>query len=159
MARPANPAWGLSRTEPPRFIQRDALGRLIIGRPFLTIIDKGVATRYDSTRGLTHHDILAVLPDSDRIWMATADSGLYLLRRDTVVRVGRADPRLGREVLGIAKDDLGHLWLTSSFGLYRVEADDLVRYADDPRTRVMVRGFDRADGLPTTCLLYTSRCV
>ncbi|MBK9978196.1 MAG: response regulator [Gemmatimonadetes bacterium] len=164
VARPANPAWGLSRTEPPRFIQRDARGRLIIGRPFLTIIDKGVATRYDSTRGLTHHDILAVLPDSDRIWMATADSGLYLLRRDTVVRVGRADPRLGREVLGIAKDDLGHLWLTSSFGLYRVDANDLMRYADDPRTRVMVRGFDRADGLPTTefnadyqSQLYTDR--
>lgn len=150
VARPADPRWGLSRTTPPRYIDRDARGRLIIGGPNLTVIDDSVVTRYDAKRGLTHHDVLAVLPDGEHTWLATADSGLYLLRGDTVVHVGRADPRLRREILGIAKDSLGHLWLTSSFGLYRADATDLVRVANGERVTVKVRSFDRADGLPTT---------
>lgn len=150
VARPADPRWGLSRTTPPRYIDRDARGRLIFGGPYLTVIDDSVVKRYDKTRGLTHHDVLAVLPDGENIWLATADSGLYVLRGDTVVHVGHADPRLRREILGIAKDSLGHLWLTSSFGLYRVEVADLVRAANGERVTVKVRSFDRADGLPTT---------
>lgn len=150
VARAADPRWGLPRAPAPRFIQRDARGRLIFGGPNLTVIDDSVVTRYDASRGLTHHDVLAVLPDGDNLWLATADSGLYLQRADTVVHVGRADVRLRREILGIAKDSLGHLWLTSTFGLYRVEAADLLRIAQGERASVKVRSFDRADGLPTT---------
>jgi len=150
VARPADPSWGLKTSVTTRNFARDARGRFIAARPYLTIVDHGVATRYDERKGLTHYDVLAILPDGDNLWIATGDSGLYVLRRDSVMHVGRADPRLRRELLGVAKDAFGHLWLTSSFGLYRAEAQDLLDYADGKTRTVRVRSFDRADGLPTT---------
>jgi len=150
VARPADPSWGLSSETTTRNVVRDARGRLVFGRPYVTIVDRGVATRYDERKGLTQYDVTSVLPDGDNLWITSGDSGLYLLRRDTVVHVGRADPRLRRELLGVARDGFGHLWLTSSFGLYRVEASDLVAYADGKSATVRLRAFDRADGLPTT---------
>ncbi|MCC6930111.1 MAG: response regulator [Gemmatimonadaceae bacterium] len=150
VARPAPASWGLNTGTTTRNVARDPRGRLIFARPWLTIVDRGVATRYDERKGLTQYDVVSILPDGDNLWIATGDSGLYVLRRDTVVHVGRADPRLRRELLGVARDAFGHLWLTSSFGLYRVEAQDLLDYADGKVRSVRLRAFDRADGLPTT---------
>ncbi len=149
----ARPAWrgsGLDSTASPRVLMRDPQGRLLIGGPFVSIVDRDSVTRIDSTRGLSDHDVLALYPDAGNLWIGTADSGLFVWRHGRVTALGRADARLGREVLGIVGDDLGYLWITSSFGLFRVERRALEQVADGAPAPIRVRGFDRADGLPTT---------
>lgn len=140
---------GLSGDRIPRVILRDAAGRLVIGGPDLTIVDRGAVRRYGAAQGLRDDDVLALYPDGDRLWIGTADSGLFVLRGDSVVSLGRFDARLRREILAIAGDADGYLWLSSSFGLSRVARDELVRAAEGAPVRVKVRAFDRADGLPT----------
>lgn len=141
---------GLDSQAAPTAIVRDAQGRLLIGETSLTIVDRGRVQRVDSAQGLRTAEVRALLPEAEGVWIGTGDAGLFLLRDGRVTGFGRHDARLGREILGIVKDDLGFLWLTSSFGLYRVEARALLRAADGATDAVVVRGFDRGDGLPTT---------
>ena len=150
VARRADSKFGLSSADFPKVMERDARGRLLFGGPNLTIVENGRARKVDASQGLTDHDVLALLPEGDNIWIGTSDSGLFVLRHDRVVHLGRFNPQLRLQVLGLVEDDLGFLWLSSSFGLQRVARRDLERAADGEPVTVKVRSFDRADGLSTT---------
>ena len=148
--RPMNAAVGLEPGDVPRVVSRDAAGRLLIGRPGLTVVDSAGPRRYREADGLTDPDVWALYPQGANLWIGTADSGLYVLRRGRIVHLGGRDPRLKYEVLGIAEDRTGHLWLASSYGLLRVARRDLEALADGGARLPAVRSFDREDGLPTT---------
>ena len=141
---------GLPADAPPRVIERLADGRLLIGDPGLTIVSERSIKRYGVREGLTDTLVTAILSTRNSIWLATADSGLFVLRNGRIVDVRRANPYLNRSINGIAEDRHGALWLTSRNGLLRVQAKELESAADGARSTVTVRVFDRADGMPTT---------
>ncbi len=145
-----NSELGLGPDDAPHEVVRDGKGRLILGRPGISIADGGRVRRYGAAEGLMDPDVMAVLPQGRNLWIGTADSGLYVLREDRITSLGHLDPRLNREILGIIEDNLGFLWLTSSFGLTRVSRGDLEAVASGRAQSVEVRSFDRGDGLPTT---------
>ena len=149
-ARPVNAAVGLDPGDVPRVVARDSAGRLLVGRPGLTVVDGTVPRRFREADGLTDLDVWALYPQGGNVWIGTADSGLYLLRRDRIVHLGGRDPRLKVEVLGIAEDRDGYLWLASSYGLLRVPRRELEALADGTGGPPALRSFDREDGLPTT---------
>ncbi len=142
---------GLPRDATPRDMREDAAGRLYFARPGLTVVEPtGQVRRYGVAQGLTDEDVTTILPDGERVWIGTADSGLFVLDRDRVVGLGHLDPRLHHEILGIVQDTMQHLWLASSFGLSRADIRELVAAVDGRTSTVQVRSFDRHDGLPTT---------
>ncbi|MBK8246917.1 MAG: response regulator [Gemmatimonadetes bacterium] len=149
-ARRVDAELGRSGDTNPRDIREDASGRLLIGRPGLTVIEGARQTRYGAREGLTDEEVLVLYPQGENVWIGTSDSGLYVLRKDRVVGLGHLDARLHREILGIAEDTTGHLWLSSSFGLTRVSVQELEAAVDGRGAPLQVRSFDRRDGLPTT---------
>lgn len=142
--------FGLTAAARPRVFERHHDGRLLIGDPWLTIVDGARVQRFGAREGLTDSAVTAVLPTAASIWIATADSGLYVLRDGRVRNVRAANPYLQRGINGLVADDLGNLWLTSRSGLLRASLISLEQAADGARRDVTVRLFDRTDGLPTT---------
>jgi signal transduction histidine kinase/ligand-binding sensor domain-containing protein/ActR/RegA family two-component response regulator len=141
---------GLSANDRPRMVTRDSRGRLVVGGPYLTIGEGAARKRYAAAEGLTDPAVMAVYETADALWIATADSGLYVLRNDRVTALSATNRRLNRVINGLIADDDGYLWITSRTGLMRVSLADLRRSLEQPERAVVVRQFDRADGLPTT---------
>ncbi|GAB1340977.1 hypothetical protein MASR1M101_01040 [Gemmatimonas sp.] len=141
---------GLRHTDEPRVIMRDSKGRLVVGGPFLSIGEGATRRRYALSEGLTDENVMAVHEAGGVLWIATADSGLFMLRDERVTSFDDANSRLNRGINGIIDDGFGYLWLTSRTGLMRVSMAELIEAADRNPRSVSVREFDRADGLPTT---------
>jgi signal transduction histidine kinase/ActR/RegA family two-component response regulator len=141
---------GLDARDEARVVIRDASGRLLIGGPGLTIIDAISVQRVGPREGLSDTSVLALYSTPDALWIATADSGLFVMRGSRVVGLSRANVRLRRGINGIIDDSAGYLWLTTRSGLMRASVAELLRTSDDTTRAVAVRQFDRADGLPTT---------
>lgn len=141
---------GLSAKDEPRLIMRDSQGRLVVGGPYLTIGEGAARKRYGPAEGLTDPQIMAVHEAGGALWIATADSGLYVLHKHRITSFDDANSRLNRGINGIIDDQHGYLWLTSRTGLLRVSMAELLAAAERGERSVGVREFDRADGLPTT---------
>lgn len=141
---------GLRAGDRPRVVKRDSRGRLMVGGPYLTIGEGATRKRYAAAEGLTDPAVMAVHETADALWIATADSGLYVLRNDRVTALTATNRRLNRVINGLIATDDGYLWITSRTGLMRVSMAELQRSLEQPEHVVVVRQFDRADGLPTT---------
>lgn len=149
-ALPMSARLGLPLGPGPRVMVEDSAGRLLLGRPGLTIVEGDSARRFGVAEGLVDLGVFALLPDGPNLWIATVDSGLFVLRHGRISQLGRRDHRLGTETLGIVADDLGYLWMTSSYGLLRASRAELEAAADGTGSAIAIRSFDRNDGLPTT---------
>ena len=141
---------GLSADDRPRVVTRDSRGRLVVGGPYLTIGEGARRKRYAEAEGLTDPEVTAVHENADALWIATADSGLYVLRNGRVTPLTATNRQIDRGINGLVADDSGFLWITSRTGLLRVSLAELHRSLEQPARAVVVRQFDRADGLPTT---------
>lgn len=140
---------GLTERDEPRVIMRDRRHRLLVGGPGITIMDAAGIRRLGAREGLTDPEVLAVHEDGDRLWVGTADSGLYVIRDDRAMLLSRLNARLRRDIHGIVRDDYGALWLTSSTGLLRANVADLEQAIAGRGSDVRVREFNRVDGLPS----------
>jgi signal transduction histidine kinase/ligand-binding sensor domain-containing protein/CheY-like chemotaxis protein len=150
---PMNARFGIPAATRPREMAIDARQRLLLGRPWLTVVDGGTVRRYGRADGLTDSVVRVIHARGDFTWLGTADSGLFVLHRDRIVPLGALDPRLRGEILGIADDGAGHLWLSWSYGLTRVRVADLEAVARGEARPVAVRTFDQADGLPASSFI------
>lgn len=147
---PTTSVYRLPGADQPRLVTEDPGGAVWFGRPFLHRLAGGRVTTWAKPEGLADSSVQALFLKDQNVWIGTADSGLYVLRHNRIFSFGRIDRRLRSEVLGIAEDDFGNLWLTSSYGLLRVSRTELEQVADGAREPIAIRSFDRLDGLPTT---------
>ena len=147
---PATSVYRLPTTEQPRLVAEDPGGAIWFARPFLHRLSSGRVTTWAKTEGLTDGRIQALFLRGENVWIGTADSGLFVLRRNRIYSFGRIDRRLRSEVGGIVEDHFGNLWLSSSYGLLRVPRHELEDLADGGHNPLSIRSFDRLDGLPTT---------
>ena len=143
-------AYHLPTTPQIRVVAEDEQGAVWFGRPFLHRLASGRVTSWAKPEGLADSSVQTLHLEGGNVWIGTADSGLYVLRHDRIFSFGRLDRRLRSEVLGIAEDAYGNLWLTSSYGLLRIPRAQLEAVADGGRDPLSIRSFDRLDGLPTT---------
>lgn len=149
-AQRMNDSLGLPRTSAPRDMRIDSAGRLLLGNPGLTIVERGRVQHYGIAEGLTDTVVNALYPRGDKIWIATADSGLFVLQRNRIVSVGQRDRRLHEGLIAIAEDDLGYFWLAWRYGLTRVAIGELDGVAEGIQRRLALRDFDATDGLAIT---------
>ncbi|MEI6738693.1 MAG: two-component regulator propeller domain-containing protein [Gemmatimonadaceae bacterium] len=150
VTRPAFQQVGLSQRDKPHVILRDAQGRLLIGRPFLRMLQGTTVTAVGIAQGLTDSEVMALYPDGANLWIGTADSGLYVRRGDRVIALSHRIPALQGEVGGITADSSGHLWFTSNHGIVRIARTALERLADGRDSTLRVQLFERTEGLPST---------
>ena len=149
-ARPAYVEVGLTKDDAPQAIVRDSAGRMFFGRPGLTLVDSSGPHRFGASEGLTDPDVRSILPYGRDVWIGTADSGLFVLRDNRITRMAKFDRQLASEVLGMVVDDLGSLWIFSTFGLKQVPISDLEMVLAGKVRPLRIRSFDREDGLSTT---------
>jgi signal transduction histidine kinase/DNA-binding response OmpR family regulator/ligand-binding sensor domain-containing protein len=79
---------------------------------------------------------------SGKLWLGTS-IGLYSLSQgDTVIMPAKGIEGIttGKPIYGISEDNHGNLWLSSTAGL--------VRYDPDAIAGLMIRKFDKSDGIP-----------
>jgi ligand-binding sensor domain-containing protein/signal transduction histidine kinase len=100
-------------------------------------------TRYrhdpENRQSLSSDSILSIYEDTKgRLWIGTAGGGLnlYHSETDSFTYYLEKDGLPNGFVYGILEDDLGHLWLSTNFGISRF----------DPDTETF-RNFDAGDGL------------
>ncbi|HYE32569.1 MAG TPA: two-component regulator propeller domain-containing protein [Methylomirabilota bacterium] len=85
----------------------------------------------------------------DTIWVGTVGDGLARIGLDGQPQRITA-PALPKSIRGIIEDDLGHLWLASAQGIYRVAVEELDKRASGVGGELDVVRYGTTDGLATS---------
>ena len=92
--------------------------------------------------------------DVDRagtVWIGCGRDGLACWVDGRLKSFAGLGALLPREITGVAADEMGGVWLTSTTGegLVRLDRSELLAWLDDPATQPSTTHFDREDGLPS----------
>ena len=143
---------------PIRFMLETSPGTLWLGTNGAGVVRfrDGVFTGVDQSRGLPSDLVRSLWQAPDgHLWIGTENRGLCRLNPSTVDRpegpditaVGRQHGLWSNVIHQIVDDGLGHLWLSSHQGLFRVELDALEAVADGDRDRLESVVFTEMDGM------------
>ena len=115
----------------------------------LVRIKDGTLTIFTKTQGLSGDVITFLLEDANNrtLWVGTKDGGLSRVSEEGVSPV-RAH-NLPREIDSILEDVRGYLWLTSSRGIVRVLASELIACGETPTCTPHIATYGSSDGMPT----------
>ena len=64
------------------------------------------------------------------LWIGTNHSGLWRLKNDRLSAFTDADGLLDKSIFGVAEDDRGFLWMTSSHGIFKCRKSELNDFAE-----------------------------
>ena len=88
--------------------------------------------RFDSTRGIT--SVKSLYVDSlDRLWIGTNDSGVVLLEKGSMKTWGENEGLRSSSVRGIAEDDGGIIYISTTDGLAMLDHDLNLFFTGDDR--------------------------
>ena len=115
----------------------------------LVRIRDGKLTIFTKTQGLSGDVITSLLEDATNrtLWVGTKDDGLSRFSANSFSRVRTHD--LPREIDAILEDAHGYLWLTSSRGVMRVLASELIACGEAPACTPHIATYGSSDGMPT----------
>ncbi len=126
-------------------IVEDRAGRLLIGTRAggLHVLDRARTSLRPVAAALSHRYVTAILEDGDgAFWVGTSGGGLDRLEDldhgGRPAHVDATDGLVDNDVMSLARDDDGSLWIATRDGLTRF----------DPRSG-RTRNYDDADGLPS----------
>ena len=128
-------------------ITQDAHGALWVGGHGLHRLSNGRWTTFSHETGLPTDDIMAILPDGDRIWLGAYNEGLTLFHDGRVTVFRQRNATIAPQAYAIVDDGRGYLWVSSSFGLQRFSKRELIETAEGRRREFEVKSFDKLDGL------------
>lgn len=80
------------------------------------------------------------------LWIGTYDSGLFRYKNGKVVNINTANGLFSDGVFCILEDD-GWFWMNSNQGIYRVQRDELIKFAEGEIARVNSISYGPDDGL------------
>ena len=81
------------------------------------------------------------------LWIGTYDSGLFRYRNGTLANINSANGLFSDGVFCILEDDGGWFWMNSNQGIYRVQRDELNKFADGQISSVNSISYGPDDGL------------
>jgi ligand-binding sensor domain-containing protein/two-component sensor histidine kinase len=118
----------------------------------LSHLVNGRIRNFGTQDGLTTGIVTALSADkAGTLWVGTSGGGLFALRDGRLSHVGTAadytSGRLPVTVYAIVEDDTGHVWLSSSTGVYRIASSNLQALSRNPAAAIPIQHFDVADGL------------
>ena len=94
--------------------------------------------------------VLAIHADAEgTVWFSTREGGLHRLRDGQVQSFYTQDGLYNDTILQILEDGRGHLWMSSSRGIFVLAKADLDAFARGETVRLTPRIYDRSDGLRT----------
>jgi signal transduction histidine kinase len=114
----------------------------------LVRIRGGKLTVFTKTQGLSGGAVTSLLEDANHtLWVGTKDGGLSRSTANGFSPVNA--PNLPLEIDAILEDARGYLWLTSSHGIKRVRASELLACGDAPSCSLHIASFGSSDGMPS----------
>jgi signal transduction histidine kinase len=115
----------------------------------LVRIRDGTLTTFTKTQGLSGDVITSLLEDTNdhALWVGTKDTGLNRFSANSFAPVRAYD--LPRKIDSILEDTRGYLWLTSSRGVMRVMASELIACGEAPGCTPHIATYGSSDGMPT----------
>jgi signal transduction histidine kinase/ligand-binding sensor domain-containing protein len=124
-------------------------GTMWFGTPNgLNELSEGHLRAYTSKDGLPPGNVNCLLPDSNGVLWIGTDNGLAFLRSGTVHGLSDGVPdSLREEILAIAEDKAGALWMATAKHIVRVDRDKLLRQAVASSD---IREYGLGDGLLST---------
>lgn len=129
---------------------RDGLSVGLNGAGLLKRVD-GLWTHFTRTNGLPDDHVFSLLSGTNGVlWIGTAYGGLARFHRGTFFHYAPSEYPLPTQVSGMVEDGLGHLWLGSSVGIFRVRIGDLEAVAGGRSKTLSARRFGVRDGLETS---------
>ncbi|MCK4762489.1 MAG: response regulator [Candidatus Aminicenantes bacterium] len=133
-----------------RAFLEDSRGNLWVGTDITGLVRlKGEETEFfDETRGLSHHDIMAIYEDkTGAIWVATFGEGLNRFKNGRFQSIKKKDGLPHDIIYWILEDDSNNLWFSSMAGIARVPRSDLEDFFAGKSPTVTCTNFDEADGM------------
>lgn len=110
----------------------------------------GRLTTIGSPGDLAYRRVSGILVEaSDRVWVTTLGSGLFLFNGTGWQRFDRRQGLPDAQLTHVVSDGLGHLWFGSTGGILRASREDLLVRAADGESPIHWLRMDRSDGLPT----------
>jgi signal transduction histidine kinase len=108
-----------------------------------------MVTRFTTAQGLSGNVITSLLEyaNDHTLWVGTKDNGLSRSSGDGFLSVHAQD--LPREIDSILEDARGYLWLTSTHGIMRVLASELIACGGAPVCFPHIATYSSSDGMPT----------
>jgi signal transduction histidine kinase len=131
-----------------RAIAEDHAGQLYLGLNGSGLLRKGKDgwKRFTTENGLPGNHVWTLYVDEeDAVWIGVHGHGLSRLREGKFFNF--ASSELPRLITCIIEDDLGHLWLGSNQGLFRVERRQLNQFANGQIASLEVMLYDRTEGM------------
>jgi signal transduction histidine kinase len=106
-------------------------------------------TTFTKTQGLSGDVITSLLEDTNNrtLWVGTKNNGLSRFSANSFSPVRAHD--LPREIDAILEDAHGYLWLTSSRGVIRVLASELMACQEAAACNPHITTYGSSDGMPT----------
>lgn len=114
----------------------------------LVRIRNGSVAVFTKAQGLSDNVVTSLLEDTNNtLWVGTKDGGLSRSSKNGFSPIYAQD--LPREINAILEDTQGYLWLTSSRGIVRVLASELMACGEAPVCHPHIATYGSSDGMPT----------
>ncbi len=98
--------------------------------------------------GLSGNHIRMVYEDSEGLlWVGTYDAGLTLYRNGAFATIKIEDGLFSNGVFQILPDEKGNFWISSNQGIYRVNRQQLIDFADGRIPSIISTAFGKSDGM------------
>lgn len=143
---------GLSHNDV-RSICEDAEGRLWVGTSYgLNRWENGRFTQFlEGSPGQPFNAVLALHSDGEgALWIGTMENGLFCYWEGAFRHFRQETGLHDNMIFSILEDDLGHLWMSCNYGVFRVRKAGLEAFAHGRTKRIECAVFGKSDGLPST---------
>jgi len=140
---------GLSRDNITNIVEAPGGGLWLGSGSGLDFLDDAGVRRQGPERALAGRDVSGLVldrEDPNTLWVST-DAGLARLDGSGVSVVRGRDGLLINNVVSVADDGRGHLWLGSGRGLYRVAKSQLKAFFAGEASRIRPVVYGRAEGM------------
>lgn len=91
-------------------------------------------------------NVKSIIKTKDQnIWIITR-SGFYLLKSNRLIKMPADKKKYLDSAHYILEDSFGYLWISSNNGLFKVQKNQLLQYANNPKTKVHYYRFVKENG-------------
>ncbi|MCA1636850.1 MAG: histidine kinase [Acidobacteria bacterium] len=103
---------------------------------------------YTERDGLAGNFVRSIYEDAEGLlWFGTYDSGLSLFRNGAFTNFNVNNGLFSDGVFAILPDARGNFWMSSNQGIYRVNRQQLVDFADGKISSIVSTAFGKSDGM------------
>lgn len=132
-------------------IAEDKQGTILAGtdgQGLILVKNDTVQKVYTTEQGLGSNYIHSLYVSSDGIvWIGTFGGGLSILHDTTITTVNMKNGLFNDVIYQILEDDYGRLWMSCNKGVFQIEKNELVDFAEGRIRSVSYRSYGKKNGM------------